>query len=88
MIIPFQEASFDLLTIRHSNSSCSAGPWTWARAPVRRADTRGGHAHRMAPSGFWSDDEKRMICRQTRVPGVSVSQVARRFDVNANLVFA
>jgi len=35
----------------------------------------------------WSDDEKRMICAQTRVPGVSVSQVARRSDVNANLVF-
>ena len=28
-----------------------------------------------------------MICRQTRVPGVSVSQVARRYDANANLVF-
>ena len=35
----------------------------------------------------WSDDEKRMICGQTRLPGVSVSQVARRYDVNANLVF-
>ncbi len=35
----------------------------------------------------WSDDEKRTICAQTRVPGVSVSQVARRYDVNANLVF-
>lgn len=35
----------------------------------------------------WSDDEKRMICAQTRVPGVSVSQVARRYDVNANQVF-
>ena len=35
----------------------------------------------------WSDSEKRMICAQTRVPGVSVSQVARRYDVNANLVF-
>lgn len=29
-----------------------------------------------------------MICGQTRVPGLSVSQVARRYDVNANLVFA
>jgi len=27
---------------------------------------------------IWSDDEKRMICAQTRVAGVSVSQVARR----------
>ena len=35
----------------------------------------------------WSDDEKRMICVQTRLPGVSVSQVARRYDVNANQVF-
>lgn len=36
---------------------------------------------------IWSDDEKRMICGQTRLPGISVSQVARRYDVNANLVF-
>ena len=36
---------------------------------------------------FWSDDEKAMICRQARMPGVSVSQVARRYDVNSNLVF-
>ncbi len=28
-----------------------------------------------------------MICAQTKLPGVSVSQVARRYDVNANLVF-
>jgi transposase len=28
-----------------------------------------------------------MICAQTRVRGVSVSQVARRYDVNANQVF-
>ena len=36
---------------------------------------------------FWTDDEKQKICAQTRVAGVSVSQVARRYDVNANLVF-
>lgn len=36
---------------------------------------------------YWEDDEKRRIVVQTRVPGVSVSQVARRYDVNANLVF-
>ena len=28
-----------------------------------------------------------MICAQTRVPGVSVSKVARRYDINANQVF-
>jgi transposase len=34
----------------------------------------------------WSAEEKRLICGQARLPGVSVSQVARRYDVNANLV--
>ena len=28
-----------------------------------------------------------MICAQTRVAGVSVSQVARRYDMNANQIF-
>ena len=35
----------------------------------------------------WSDDEKWLICAQTRVRGASVSKVARRYDVNANQVF-
>lgn len=35
----------------------------------------------------WSDDEKCMICAQARMPGVSVAQVARRYDVNANQIF-
>lgn len=35
----------------------------------------------------WSDEEKHRIVSQTRVPGVSVSQVARRYDVNAKLIF-
>ena len=43
----------------------------------------GGRRKRRA----WSEDEKRLICGQARLPGVSVSQVARRYDVNANLVF-
>jgi transposase len=36
---------------------------------------------------IWEDEEKRRIVAQARVPGVSVSQVARRYDVNANMVF-
>ena len=35
----------------------------------------------------WSDEEKREICQQTTVAGVSVAQVARRYAVNANLIF-
>lgn len=34
----------------------------------------------------WSDDEKRSICAQTFVSGVSVAQVARRYAMNANLI--
>jgi transposase len=36
---------------------------------------------------IWSDDEKRTICAQTLTPGVSVAQVARRYSMNANLIF-
>ena len=36
---------------------------------------------------FWSDEEKRRIVAQSYAPGVSVSQVGRRYDVNANLIF-
>jgi transposase len=35
----------------------------------------------------WSEDEKRRIVAETAEPGVSVSTVARRHDVNANMVF-
>lgn len=34
----------------------------------------------------WSGDEKREICQQTSVPGVSVAQVARRYAMNANMI--
>jgi transposase len=36
---------------------------------------------------LWTDDEKRSICFQTTAPGISVAQVARRYAVNANLIF-
>jgi transposase len=35
----------------------------------------------------WSAEEKRAICCQTRAPGISVAQVARRYALNANLIF-
>ncbi len=35
---------------------------------------------------FWSDEEKREICGQTRISGVSVAQVARRYAMNTNLI--
>jgi len=36
---------------------------------------------------FWADEEKRSICGQASAPGVSVAQVARRYAMNANLIF-
>lgn len=36
---------------------------------------------------LWTDEEKRSICFQTTAPGVSVAQVARRYAMNANMVF-
>ena len=41
----------------------------------------------IAPRRRWSDAEKRRIVAESYQPGVSVSVVARRNDVNANLVF-
>ena len=35
----------------------------------------------------WPGDEKRSICLQTTAQGVSVAQVARRYAMNANLIF-
>ena len=36
---------------------------------------------------FWSEDEKHLICAQARVAGISVAQVARRYAMNANLIY-
>ena len=36
---------------------------------------------------LWTDEEKRSICFQTTAPDVSVAQVARRYALNANMVF-
>src|SRR5882672_7446667 len=36
---------------------------------------------------LWSDDEKRQIVAETLAPGASVSVVARRHDLNANMLF-
>jgi transposase len=35
----------------------------------------------------WSAEEKISICLQTTTPGVSVAQVARRYALNAHLIF-
>ena len=36
---------------------------------------------------LWTDEEKRSICLQTTAPDVSVAQVARRYALNANMIF-
>jgi transposase len=36
---------------------------------------------------LWRREEKRSICFQTTAAGVSVAQVARRYAMNANMIF-
>ena len=36
---------------------------------------------------LWSVEEKRSICFQATAPDISVAQVARRYAMNANLIF-
>ena len=36
---------------------------------------------------FWSSDEKRRMFSESFTPGASVSEVAQRYGVNANLLF-
>ncbi len=49
--------------------------------------TGGGFVVARRVRRFWSEDEKCRIVVQTWASGVSVSQVGRRYDVNANLIF-
>jgi|ERR1700733_4055453 transposase len=48
-------------------------------------DTKGGAARRRRQR--WPEALRRQIVAETRLPGASVSMVARRHDVNANQVF-
>lgn len=43
---------------------------------------------RVAPRQFRTIEQKARIVAETRAPGVSVAEVARRYEVNANQVFA
>jgi len=36
----------------------------------------------------WTQEKKRQIVAQTRIPGVTVAEVARRYEVNTSLVFS
>ena len=46
-----------------------------------------GQTRPVSPRRRWGEAEKRRIVAENYQPGVSVSVVARRNDVNANLVF-
>jgi transposase len=47
-----------------------------------RLGSRNGRRRRL-----WSEEEKRRIVAETLEPGASVSVVARRHDLNANMLF-
>ena len=48
----------------------------------RAFNAKGGSGRR-----FWSSDEKRRMVAESLAPGASVSKVAQRYGVNANLLF-
>ena len=48
-----------------------------------QAASDGARRHRR----LWSDEEKRQIVAETLAPGASVSIVARRHDLNDNMLF-
>jgi transposase len=50
-------------------------------------DTKGHSIAVKQKKRRWSDEEKRLIYFQTMLAGVSVAQVARRYAMNANLIF-
>jgi transposase len=53
--------------------------------PGRESQTGSGNARR--GRRLWSEDEKRRIVAETFAPGASVSIVARRHDLNTNMLF-
>jgi transposase len=44
--------------------------------------TKGGRRRR-----YWSDEEKRQIVAESLAEGASIAEVARRYELNANLLF-
>jgi transposase len=48
-----------------------------------KVDTTGGKRSRRS----WSDEDKRRIVEEAVAPGASVANIARRYGVNANLLF-
>lgn len=52
--------------------------------PIAAVDTLG---RRVAPRRYRTVEEKIQICTESRMPGASVAEVARRHGVNANQVF-
>lgn len=55
---------------------------------VREGEVRAGSGKGTSRKRrLWSTDEKRGIVAETRKAGASVSIVARRHDVNANMIF-
>lgn len=51
----------------------------------RSGEAAGGRPRRRRR--VWTEDEKRRIVAETFAPGASVSIVARRHDLNANMLF-
>jgi len=56
---------------------------SFLEAADARVETTGGKRSRRS----WSDEDKRRIVEEAVAPGASVANIARRYGVNANLLF-
>ncbi|HET7879878.1 MAG TPA: transposase [Acetobacteraceae bacterium] len=56
---------------------------SFLEAAGTKVDTTGGKRSRRS----WSDEDKRRIVEEAIAPGASVANIARRYGVNANLLF-
>jgi transposase len=54
---------------------------------VREREAQAANDSAQRRRRLWSDEEKRRIVAETLEPGASVSTVARRHDLNANMLF-
>ena len=61
--------------------------WTRSRMPDEAQEPIGGEEGGSPPRRRWSEAEKRRIVAESYQPGVSVSVVARRHDLNTNQLF-
>ena len=71
-----------LMDISPATVGCETVSSSLEAAGMKVDTTSGKRSHRS-----WSDEDKRRIVEEAMAPGASVANIARRYGVNANLLF-